>query len=94
MNPMKATFLYGAGDVRVESAPDPTILEPTDAIVRVVRACVCGSDLHPYHSQPAGEQGIRMGHELIAVVEEQAQTLMRTARAGSNVLMDTDAALA
>jgi threonine dehydrogenase-like Zn-dependent dehydrogenase len=85
MNPMKATFLYGAGDVRVESAPDPTILEPTDAIVRVVRACVCGSDLHPYHSQPAGEQGIRMGHELIGVVEETGREV-RSVRKGDFVI--------
>lgn len=62
--------MYGAGDVRVETVPDPIISEPTDAIVRVVRACVCGSDLHPYHSMPASEQGTPMGHELIGVVEE------------------------
>ncbi len=67
---MKATFLYGAGDVRVETAPDPVILYPTDAIVRTVRACVCGSDLHRYHSMPATGTGRSMGHELIAVVEE------------------------
>lgn len=45
--------MYGAGDVRVEDAPDPTIQQPTDAIVRTVRSCICGSDLHPYHSLPA-----------------------------------------
>ncbi|WP_291042203.1 alcohol dehydrogenase catalytic domain-containing protein [Herbiconiux sp.] len=67
---MRATFMYGAGDVRVETVPDPIISEPTDAIVRVVRACVCGSDLHPYHSMPASEKGTPMGHELIGVVEE------------------------
>ncbi|MDN4482300.1 alcohol dehydrogenase catalytic domain-containing protein [Demequina sp. SYSU T0a273] len=67
---MKAALMYGAGDVRVEDAPIPTLQEPTDAIVRTVRACICGSDLHPYHSMPGSEHGIRMGHELIAVVEE------------------------
>ena len=51
---MRATFMYGSGDVRVETVPDPVIQEPTDAIVRVVRACICGSDLHPYHSLPVG----------------------------------------
>ncbi|HEX7717818.1 MAG TPA: alcohol dehydrogenase catalytic domain-containing protein [Marmoricola sp.] len=66
---MRATFMYGAGDVRVETVPDPEIQQPTDAIVRVVRACVCGSDLHPYHSMPAGGHGKPMGHELIGVVE-------------------------
>ncbi len=42
---MKATILYAPGDIRVEEAPDPVILAPTDAIVRVTAACVCGSDL-------------------------------------------------
>jgi threonine dehydrogenase-like Zn-dependent dehydrogenase len=62
--------MYGAGDVRVEELPDARLEAPTDAVVRVVRACVCGSDLHPYHSMPASEQGTQMGHEFIGVVEE------------------------
>jgi threonine dehydrogenase-like Zn-dependent dehydrogenase len=62
--------MYGAGDVRVEKVSDPVIEQSTDAVVRVVRACVCGSDLHPYHSMPAGEEGSPMGHEFIGVVEE------------------------
>jgi threonine dehydrogenase-like Zn-dependent dehydrogenase len=45
---MKAAYISGAGDVRVIDAPDPEITKPTDAIVQVVAACVCGSDLHPY----------------------------------------------
>ncbi|TMR89837.1 zinc-binding dehydrogenase [Nonomuraea basaltis] len=67
---MRATFLYGAGDVRVESVPDPVLRQPTDAVVRIVRACVCGSDLHPYHSLPASEQGTPMGHEFLGVIED------------------------
>ncbi|WP_187346212.1 alcohol dehydrogenase catalytic domain-containing protein [Cellulosimicrobium sp. CUA-896] len=67
---MRATFMYGAGDVRVEEVPDPTIVEPTDAVVRVTLACVCGSDLHPYHSMPASEEGAPMGHEFLGVVEQ------------------------
>jgi threonine dehydrogenase-like Zn-dependent dehydrogenase len=67
---MKATYLYEAGDVRIETVADPTIQQPTDAIVRVVRACICGSDLHPYHSLPHSDEGTPMGHELIGVVEE------------------------
>ena len=63
-------MMYGAGDVRVETVPDPVIRQPTDAIVRTVRACVCGSDLHPYHSLPHTAQGTPMGHELLGVVEE------------------------
>jgi threonine dehydrogenase-like Zn-dependent dehydrogenase len=62
--------MFGAGDVRVVDVPDPTIQQPTDALVRVVRACVCGSDLHPYHSMPTDPAGTPMGHEFIGVVEE------------------------
>ena len=47
---MRATLMYGAGDVRVEDVPDPMIQQPTDALVRVSASCICGSDLHPYHS--------------------------------------------
>jgi threonine dehydrogenase-like Zn-dependent dehydrogenase len=67
---MRATLMYAAGDVRVETLPDPTIQEPTDAIVRVVRAGVCGSDLHPFHDLPAQEQGMQMGHEFLGIVEQ------------------------
>jgi threonine dehydrogenase-like Zn-dependent dehydrogenase len=67
---MRATLMYGAGDVRVEDVPDPVLRQPTDAIVRVVRTCICGSDLHPYHSMPASEHGTLMGHEFLGVVEE------------------------
>ena len=45
--------MYGAGDVRIEDVPDPAIHAPTDAIVRVMRAAICGGDLHPYWSMPA-----------------------------------------
>ena len=44
---MRATVIYGAGDVRVEEVPDAALREPTDALVRVLRACICGSDLWP-----------------------------------------------
>jgi threonine dehydrogenase-like Zn-dependent dehydrogenase len=67
---MRATFMYGAGDVRVDTVPDPVIKEPTDAVVRVVLSCICGSDLHPYHNLPASQQGTPMGHEFLGVVEE------------------------
>jgi threonine dehydrogenase-like Zn-dependent dehydrogenase len=69
MEDMRATYMFGAGDVRVIDIPDPTMQEPTDAVVRVVRACVCGSDLHPYHSMPAHPEGRPMGHEFIGIVE-------------------------
>ncbi len=62
--------MYGAGDVRVEEVPDPTLRQPTDAVVRVLRSCICGSDLWPYGSMPASEQGRRMGHEFLGVVAD------------------------
>jgi threonine dehydrogenase-like Zn-dependent dehydrogenase len=67
---MRATLIYGAGDVRVEEVPDPKIQQPTDAVVRVLRACICGSDLWPYGSRPSSEQGDRIGHEFLGVVED------------------------
>ncbi|MHB9848046.1 alcohol dehydrogenase catalytic domain-containing protein [Streptomyces krungchingensis] len=67
---MRATFMHKAGDVRVEDAPDPVVEHPTDAVVRIVRSCVCGSDLHPYHSLSAADGPAPMGHEFLGVVEE------------------------
>jgi hypothetical protein len=67
---MRATLIYGAGDVRVESVPDPVVQQPTDALVRVLRSCICGSDLWPYASMPPSERGERIGHEFLGVVEE------------------------
>ena len=66
---MRATVMYGAGDVRIESVPDARLVEPTDALVRVTRACICGSDLWPYNQMEPSETGQRMGHEFIGVVE-------------------------
>jgi threonine dehydrogenase-like Zn-dependent dehydrogenase len=62
--------MYEAGDVRVENVPDPVIKQPTDAIVRITRSCICGSDLWPYRSMPTSDEGARMGHEFIGVVED------------------------
>lgn len=67
---MKATLIYGAGDVRIEEVPDPTLREPTDALVRVLRSCICGSDLWPYGSKKSSDQGDRIGHEFLGVVED------------------------
>jgi len=61
--------MYGAGDVRVENVPDPRIIEPTDAMVIITRACICGSDLWPYKAMERSKNGRSMGHELIGVVE-------------------------
>jgi threonine dehydrogenase-like Zn-dependent dehydrogenase len=66
---MRATLIHGAGDVRVADVPDPVIQTPTDALVRVVVSCICGSDLHPYHSMSPADGPARIGHEFIGVVE-------------------------
>ncbi|MFE5535952.1 zinc-binding dehydrogenase [Streptomyces sp. NPDC056519] len=67
---MRATLIYGAGDIRVENVPDPVVHEGTDAVVRVLRSCICGSDLWPYGSKPAEHRGDRIGHEFLGVVED------------------------
>jgi hypothetical protein len=67
---MRATLIYGAGDVRVEHVPDPKLREPTDAVVRVLRSCICGSDLWPYRTKPAQPSGDRIGHEFLGVVAD------------------------
>jgi threonine dehydrogenase-like Zn-dependent dehydrogenase len=62
--------MYAAGDVRIEEVPDARIAEPTDALVRITRSCICGSDLWPYKTMEPDETGRRMGHEFIGVVED------------------------
>src|SRR4051812_18121360 len=66
---VRATVMYGAHDVRVETVPDARLVERTDALVRVTHACICGSDLWPYNSMAPSETGNRMGHEFIGMVE-------------------------
>ena len=83
---MRATVMYRAGDVRIENVPDPKIEEPTDAILRVVRASICGSDLWPYNSMEPSEAGQSMGHEAIGVVEEVGNEV-RTVKRGDFVVM-------
>ncbi|MFL5249080.1 MAG: alcohol dehydrogenase catalytic domain-containing protein, partial [Myxococcales bacterium] len=83
---MRAAIMYAAGDVRVESVPDPSILEPTDAILRVVRACICGSDLWPYNDMPRSETGQSMGHEAIGVVDAIGSGV-RSVKRGQIVVM-------
>ena len=59
---MRATVMFGAGDVRIETLPDARTIEPTDAVVVVSRACICGSDLWPYKTMEHSETGRRMVH--------------------------------
>ena len=67
---MRATIFHGPGDVRIEDVPDPRVEEPTDALVRITHACICGSDLWPYRGYGTKEPGTRIGHELLGRVEE------------------------
>src|SRR6266536_2879725 len=83
---MRATVLYGAGDVRIENVPDARMIDPTDALVTVSRACICGSDLWPYKLTEPGETGRRMGHEAIGVVEDVGNDV-RTLKVGDLVVM-------
>jgi len=82
---MRATVMYGAGDVRVEDVRDAHLIEPTDALVRVSRAAICGSDLWPYKSMEPAESGRRMGHEFIGVVEDVGKEV-RTVKPGELVV--------
>jgi threonine dehydrogenase-like Zn-dependent dehydrogenase len=77
--------MYGAGDVRVENVPDARLVEPTDALVAVTRASICGSDLWPYKKMPPGDVGRRMGHEFIGRVEEVGNAV-RTVKPGDLVV--------
>jgi threonine dehydrogenase-like Zn-dependent dehydrogenase len=83
---MRATVMYGAGDVRIENVPDATLVDSTDALVRVTRACICGSDLWPYKEMAPVEGGRRMGHEAIGVVDAVGAGV-RTLKAGDVVVM-------
>jgi threonine dehydrogenase-like Zn-dependent dehydrogenase len=67
---MKGAVLYGPGDVRVEALEDPTIVEPTDAIIRLSASCICGSDLWPYRGLQPVTEPTPMGHEYCGIVEE------------------------
>jgi threonine dehydrogenase-like Zn-dependent dehydrogenase len=77
--------MYGAGDVRVEQVPDAQLIEPTDALVQVARAAICGSDLWPYKSMEPTDSGRRMGHEFVGVVEEVGADV-RTVKSGQLVV--------
>ena len=67
---MRATLIHAARDIRVEDVPDPGVQRPTDALVRVTAACVCGSDLWPYRGVTETSEPHRIGHEFVGVVED------------------------
>jgi threonine dehydrogenase-like Zn-dependent dehydrogenase len=82
---MRATVMHKARDVRIEDVPDAAIQNTTDAVIRITRACICGSDLWPYNGGP-NVNGQGMGHEAIGVVEEIGSDVQRIRR-GQVVIM-------
>ncbi len=82
---MRGTMLYGRRDVRFEERPDPTIIEPTDAIIRISAACVCGSDLWPYRGIEPITRPTPIGHEYVGIVEEVGSEV-RTIKPGQFVI--------
>jgi threonine dehydrogenase-like Zn-dependent dehydrogenase len=82
---VRATLIHGPRDIRLEDVPDPTVSLPGDALVRVVAACVCGSDLWPYRGVVPIDSPRRIGHEFVGVVEEVGAEV-RTLRAGDFVI--------
>ncbi|TML95045.1 MAG: zinc-dependent alcohol dehydrogenase family protein [Actinobacteria bacterium] len=83
---MRSTVMYEAGDVRVETVPDARLIEPTDAVLTVSHASICGSDLWPYKTMEHSETGRRMGHEAIGVVEAVGADV-RTMNIGDVLIM-------
>jgi Threonine dehydrogenase and related Zn-dependent dehydrogenases len=82
--------MYSAGDVRIENVPDPQIIEPTDAVIRVTRACVCGSDLWPYqkmeqqrHRSRDGARSDRCGRRRRAEFERLSAVISLSCRSRS-----------
>lgn len=86
---MRATTIHGVRDIRLTDEPDPAIQEPTDAIVRVVAGCVCGSDLWDYRGDNQITAGSTIGHECIGVVEEVGGEVT-TVRPGDFVVVPFD----
>ena len=82
---MHATLIHGPGDIRFEQVDDPTIRRPTDAVVRVVASCVCGSDLWPYRGVNPPNQPRRIGHEFVGLVEAVGSAVGRV-RVGDFVI--------
>ena len=82
---MRGAVLHAPGDVRVDDRARPTLEQPTDAVIRVVAACVCGSDLWPYRGIESVDQPTPMGHEYVGVVEEVGSAVT-TVRPGQFVV--------
>ncbi|MGW6929693.1 zinc-dependent alcohol dehydrogenase family protein [Lentzea sp. NPDC054927] len=82
---MRGAVIHAPGDVRIEELPDPTIIEPTDAVIRLSATCVCGSDLWDYRGINPVTEPHPIGHEYVGVVEEVGRDV-RTIRPGQFVI--------
>jgi threonine dehydrogenase-like Zn-dependent dehydrogenase len=82
---MRAAVIHGTGDVRLEERPEPAIVDPTDAVIRTVASCVCGSDLWRYRGVQQVTQPTPIGHEYVGVVE-QAGNAVSTVKPGDFVV--------
>jgi len=82
---VRATLIHGPRDIRVEVVADPVVQQPGDAVVRVVAACVCGSDLWPYRGVTEISRPRRIGHEFVGVVEDVGSEVA-TVRVGDFVI--------
>jgi threonine dehydrogenase-like Zn-dependent dehydrogenase len=74
---MKAIVYHGPRDFRVDNVPDPKIEASTDAVVRIERTAICGSDLHFYHGDPLPVSGFAMGHEFLGTIEDVGADVRR-----------------
>ena len=83
---MKAIRYHGQRDFRVDDVKDPVLQEATDAVVRIERTAICGSDLHLYHGDPLPMSDFTMGHEFLGVVEDAGADVARFSR-GDRVLV-------
>ena len=86
---MKAAIFRGAFDIQVEQIPDAAILEPTDAVVHITHACICGTDLWPYRGQGQYQSGWQIGHEWMGIVEDVGSEV-RTIKRGDRVIASYD----
>ncbi|MGB0100496.1 MAG: alcohol dehydrogenase catalytic domain-containing protein, partial [Nocardioides sp.] len=86
---MRATTIHAPRDIRLSEVADPTLENPTDAIVKVTAGCICGSDLWPYRGEQDIDPGQTIGHECIGVVQEVGSEV-RSVQAGDFVLVPFD----
>jgi len=86
---MQAAIFRGAFDIQVEQIPDAAILEPTDAVVRITHACICGTDLWPYRGQGPYQLGWQIGHEWMGMVMDVGSEV-RTIKRGDRVIASYD----